>query len=240
MKITPKTLRRLYEKRKLSTTTIAKMFGVVDTTIAARLREFGIPLRKKGPFKGQECYRWKEIVVGARGELRKYSPDHPHADKFGRVAIYKLRFEKKLGRFLTKSEQLTCIDGNYLNTHPSNFKFKETRKNLDKDAIESLIARNTLKNTARILNVCTDKLSSEMKRHGIKPLKNTEKPLFVDSRTKTKYPSIPKLKKLLQSKRVFEICKDLGCKQAAFGLYYRRRLGYPPSVLRSITKGETK
>lgn len=84
---------------------IARRYRTTDSTIRARLREAGVPLRRSGPPRGPAHPGWRGgRYIDHYGYAHIYSPDHPHADAHGRVSEHRLVMEKMLGRYVLPTE----------------------------------------------------------------------------------------------------------------------------------------
>ena len=69
--------------------------------------------KKRHQFKLGERHKWqKHISVNWAGYIEIYSPNHPFRTKRGYVKEHRLIMEEKIGRHLTKDEDVHHINGN--------------------------------------------------------------------------------------------------------------------------------
>lgn len=113
-------IRRMVEEEKIQQAQIAKALGIGENTVSRYCKRLGLNTQRTGPRSGEGHPEWKggRILVG--GYWYVYAPDHPNATKQHRVAEHRLIMEKKLGRYLSRSEVVHHIDGNPQNNHPDN------------------------------------------------------------------------------------------------------------------------
>lgn len=60
---------------------------------------------------GKNNYNWKGGTTITKGYVYKLAKSHPNGNKGGRVMEHRLVMEKKLGRYLTKNEEVHHING---------------------------------------------------------------------------------------------------------------------------------
>jgi hypothetical protein len=74
---------------------------------------------KKGN-KKEKCINYKDGTQIINGYISVTIPEHPHADKKGRVYQHRLVMEEKIGRYLLPEEVVHHIDEDKQNNHPDN------------------------------------------------------------------------------------------------------------------------
>lgn len=85
----------------MSTPQIAAALGCSSTRVYQLLREYGLQARS-GHLQPKP---WRRLArVRFSGYWMLYRPEHPHADKRGRVMEHRLVMEEQLGRYLQPEE----------------------------------------------------------------------------------------------------------------------------------------
>lgn len=75
----------------------------------------------KGRFKTKSFHpRWNGGKYIKNGYVFVLSPDHPNKNCHGYIRLHRLLMEKKLGRFLKKTEVVHHVDGNKKNNNIEN------------------------------------------------------------------------------------------------------------------------
>ena len=76
-----------------------------------------------------KCYglHQRSSFIIKKGYKRILLKDHPRTDAKGYVREHILIMEKKLGRFIERTEVVHHIDGNKLNNHPNNLELIESQ-----------------------------------------------------------------------------------------------------------------
>lgn len=74
----------------------------------------------KGLQAGKSHWKWNGGRYIAQGYFLIWMPEHPNSSKNGYIQEHRLIMEKKLGRYLTKSEIVHHINGNKLDNNVSN------------------------------------------------------------------------------------------------------------------------
>lgn len=100
-----------------SASSIAKSLGLFTTSVTRVLKRYDL---KMPSGKGKEHSGWKGGRGIKSGYWTVYIENHPRRLNNGRVFEHILIAEKKLGRFINKSEPIHHIDFNPLNNDPGN------------------------------------------------------------------------------------------------------------------------
>jgi len=70
---------------------------------------------------GKDSWNFKTgVALYGTGYLYKLSPNHPNRDQNGRVAVHRLKMEKRIKRYLRPKELVHHIDGDKTNNKISN------------------------------------------------------------------------------------------------------------------------
>ncbi len=107
-------LEELYINQHLSTIDIAKIKGCHSETVVEHLHKMGITTRND---REQQVNRFKknppthQLKIIRDGYVLIYQPDHPYADHQGHVREHRLVVEKRISRYLLKSEPVHHING---------------------------------------------------------------------------------------------------------------------------------
>ena len=107
-------LKELYVKQKISTIEIAKLKGCTSDTVSEHLQHLGIVRRNNSE---QQLNRYTnnppthQLQMTRNGYILIYTPDHPLADQKGYVLEHRLVVEKRIGRYLLRSEPVHHING---------------------------------------------------------------------------------------------------------------------------------
>jgi len=103
---------------------IAEAMGISPKAVQKVWRRYNFPsLHNYSPPIREERPNWEGGVKIVKGYAYSRTPWHPRASKYGGyVAVHRLVMEKKLGRYLTKTEVVDHIDGNPTNNHPDNLR----------------------------------------------------------------------------------------------------------------------
>ncbi len=101
---------------------IAERLGTTPKTVQKIFRRYGFPcLHNFAPPLRENRPGWKGGVKMVKGYLYARTPGHPNASKHGSyVAVHRLVFEAKIGRFLHPHEVVHHLDGNPLNNSQEN------------------------------------------------------------------------------------------------------------------------
>lgn len=110
-------LKKYHELGSISAVT--RETGISRYYIIKALDEAGLKRNKgfKSPRtkeikKGSEHHNWKGgFYKNREGYIKTYAPDHPNADTKGYYPEHRIVMEKKLGRYLKKSEHVHHING---------------------------------------------------------------------------------------------------------------------------------
>lgn len=85
------------------------------------MEKHGIARHPKHSCPGDVNPAWKGgRYLDDDGYVMIYAPDHPYADKAGRVREHRLVMERELGRYLLPTEVVDHNDGQRANNDPSN------------------------------------------------------------------------------------------------------------------------
>ncbi len=107
-------LEELYINQHLSTIDIAEIKGCTTNTVSEHLKKLGIATRNNSK---QQSNRFKntppthQLKMVRNGYVLIYQPDHPLADQKGYVLEHRLVVEKRIGRYLLRSEPVHHING---------------------------------------------------------------------------------------------------------------------------------
>ena len=103
---------------------IAEAVGLSAKAVQKIFRRYSFPsLQNFCPPEREERAGWKGGIKLVKGYTYSRTPGHPNASKYGNyVAVHRLVMEKKIGRYLTKTEVVDHIDGDTLNNHPDNLR----------------------------------------------------------------------------------------------------------------------
>jgi len=107
----------LYSKHK-NAGKVAKELKKFRSSVLRVLKQEGVYIKPSG--KGEGHSQWKGGRGIKSGYWTVYNPNHPRALNIGRVWEHLLVAEKKLGRYITKSEPIHHIDFDRLNNDPDN------------------------------------------------------------------------------------------------------------------------
>lgn len=112
-----------YFVREKSSVQIAKEMEVSHSTIVRWMEKHGIKARDKGWYwKGKKNPNYNGYKIKNGGYIADRVEDHPRGDRGGYVFRHILVMEKKVGRYLTRTECVHHIDGNKTNNKISNLK----------------------------------------------------------------------------------------------------------------------
>lgn len=81
---------------------------------------------RKGQFSGNKHPMWKGGKMVVDGYMYIYNPSHPNATKMGYVCEHRLKMEKKLGRYLSKTETVHHKNHDRLDNRISNLMLCES------------------------------------------------------------------------------------------------------------------
>lgn len=97
-------LPELIEEQGLTHVEAGKILGVSRDWIGSACKRLGLETASTGPRRGERHPEWNggRILHGRYWYI--YSPDHPNATQKGYVAEHRLAMERKLGRYLSRSE----------------------------------------------------------------------------------------------------------------------------------------
>lgn len=106
---------KLYFEDRLSANKLAEQFQCAYSTIQLSIKRNGFKLRSKseaakGKF-GAKHNSWRGgRKRSGKGYIAIFTPNHPNADKEGRVLEHRLVMEKSLDRYLDKKERVHHIN----------------------------------------------------------------------------------------------------------------------------------
>jgi hypothetical protein len=114
----------LLAKHGFYTKEIAQRLGKTPKAIQKIYRRYNFPkLHNFCTPQMEERPDWKHGEKMMKGYLYRRTPSHPNKLKHGGyVAVHRLVMEKKLGRYLLKTEVVDHRDGNIENNHPDNLR----------------------------------------------------------------------------------------------------------------------
>ena len=113
-------LRRMIEDEAATQSEAAVHFGVHLGTIERRTREWDLRTAKTGPRPGARHPNWKGGRTLCKGYWYLYQPDHPLANRHGRVLEHRLVMERHLDRPLTRQEVVHHKNGDRLDNRIEN------------------------------------------------------------------------------------------------------------------------
>ena len=142
----------MYLKGK-STRQIAEEVGLTRGAIASILKVRGVKIRSiKESLKlkypngrnGKLASNWKggRRIANKAGYINIHKPDHPNTTKEGYVMEHRLKMEKKLGRYLEKTEIVHHINGIKDDNRLKNLQLMSGKKEHSKehfDAVKEVI-----------------------------------------------------------------------------------------------------
>lgn len=118
--VDPVLLRILIESDLVTQAKAAELLGCSLSCIERTCKRLGLTTQRTGPRSGDKHTNWK----GGRKMVGRYwyvwEPEHPNCTKDGYVAEHRLVQEKKIGRYLQRSEVVHHIDGDPENNAPAN------------------------------------------------------------------------------------------------------------------------
>ncbi len=80
--------------------------------IKGRRRSLNSRLKQGSSIKGECHWNWKGgRLIDKKGYVSLYKPSHPQSDKHGYIREHRLVMEQKLGRYLTKEEDVHHVNG---------------------------------------------------------------------------------------------------------------------------------
>lgn len=108
---------------------IATELGCSKQSVANVMEKHGIARHAQHSNPGALNPSWKGgRYLDDDGYVLIYAPDHPHADKAGRMREHRLVMETVLGRYLLPTEVVDHIDGNKSHNAPSNLRVFASNK----------------------------------------------------------------------------------------------------------------
>lgn len=113
-------LREMIEVEKVTQREAARRLGCCVSAIERRCQALGLRTQRTGPRSGKGHPNWKGGRQVSGEYIYLHAPDHPHCTGTGYVLEHRLVMEKKLGRYLKRSEVVHHIDGDRQNNRLSN------------------------------------------------------------------------------------------------------------------------
>ena len=108
---------------------IAKELNCSKQTVWNAMEKHGIPRHPTHSCPGDVNPAWKGgRYLDDDGYVLIYAPDHPYADKAGRVREHRLVMERELGRYLLPTEVVDHNDGQRAHNDPSNLTLYASNK----------------------------------------------------------------------------------------------------------------
>ena len=115
-------LEKLYWQEGLSSTQIAQRIGVTGSAVRRAMSKLGIKIRTLSEaLSGDRHYKWRGgKSKTSTGYIEVYMPNHPRANKRGRVYEHLLVWEATHGRKLRKGEIVHHLNGIKTDNRPEN------------------------------------------------------------------------------------------------------------------------
>jgi DNA-binding MarR family transcriptional regulator len=117
--IDPALLKQLYEDDKISTTEIARLFGIDQSTVWRKLDEIGVKTRSTSSELGRRSYRSFRSIDG---DLMVYMPEHERSNRQGYITLKALAYERFHGELPPKGDRIHIVDGNVDNLSRNNLR----------------------------------------------------------------------------------------------------------------------